>query len=329
MASRNFRDPLCDQVTDYTNNHSFKFLGIRGGPVSQDDFEPNVDRLAWFAVREFVTSAVNDCAGRTPYGARDLKVAAVRLAVWSWQTAGLPLERDIVFNRDVIARFIAIGCPNYKPAVRGNYRSQLLRMSEALLTSRVQRRLSPLPPSDPTAPYSEREIRSLRSWAAAQSTFARRANAEVLLAAGAGAGLSASELGDLRVADIQVDDYGVLLKITGERSREVPVLREWEAGLIDRVKTMAPERFAFRENHATFYPNLVTNFINRSRVVGVRPQSQRLRSTWIVHHLEIATPASILMKAAGVDSLEALNRYIRFAANVDDVTARRLLRGSG
>jgi len=95
---------------------------------------------------------------------------------------------------------------------------------------------------------------------------------------------------------------------------------------VDRTKALAPERYAFRENHAAFYPNLVTNFVNRSRVIGVRPQSQRLRCTWIVHHLQSATPVVTLMRAAGVESLEALTRYVRFVREVDADVARAHLR---
>lgn len=301
---------------------------IVGGILSKPEYEPHLDRLVWDAVRGFVSKAVDDTAGKTAYGASELNMAASRLAAWCWQSAGLPLERDVVFSRRVIARFIAIGCPTLKPAARGNLRSQLLRMSDALNDPDgvLSRRLGPLPPSDPAAPYSARERRSLSSWASTQSTAARRANAEVLIAAGAGAGLSAAEIGDLRVRDIEVDDRGVVLVIGGERPRRVPVLREWEQPLINRTKALAPERFAFRENHTVFYPNLISNFVDRSKVVGVRPQSQRLRSTWIVHHLNAATPVAALMRAAGVESLEALTRYVRFVREIPPDAERGFLR---
>jgi integrase len=300
---------------------------ILGVILSKPEYEPHLDRLVWDAVREFVTNAVEDTIGRTAYGPSELNMAASRLAAWCWQSAGLPLERNIVFSRRVIARFVAVGCPTLKPAARGNLRSQLLRMSEVLAEpSMVVRRLSPLPPSDPSAPYSAQEMRALSSWASTQSTAARRANAEVLIAAGAGAGLSAAEVGELRVRDIEVDDHGVVLVIGGERPRRVPVLREWEQPLINRTKALAPERFAFRENHTAFYPNLITNFVDRSKVIGVRPQSQRLRSTWILHHLNAATPVVPLMRAAGVESLEAFTRYVRFVGEISSDAERDFLR---
>jgi integrase len=288
---------------------------------------PYLDLAVWIEVRQFVLDAVADSADGIPYTAAELKVAASRLASWTWQTAGLPLERSVVFRRDVVARFIAVGCPTLKPASRGNLRSQLLRMSEALLDPReVPRRLAALEPSEPAAPYSSAELISLRRWASTQTTPARRANAWVLLATGAGAGLAASEIGQLRVRDIAVDEGGVLLQITGERPRAVPVLRDWEQVLVDRTRALGPERFAFRENHGVYYPNLIANFIDRSQVVGVKPQSQRLRATWIVRHLEAATPVVPLMRAAGIESLEALTRYVRFVRDGDETEVRARLR---
>lgn len=290
-------------------------------------YEPEIEPALWNAVRPFVASAVAKCVTATPYDAKALNNAASRLASWTWGNAGLPLDQSVVFNRDVIARFITIGCPGMKPAVRGNLRSQLLRMSETLLDpALVQRRLSPLPPSEPTAPYSRSELIALRSWAGTQSTEARRANAEVLLSLGAGAGLSAIEIGELRVGDILTDGLGVQLQVRGDRPRTVPVLREWEESLIERCANLAPERYAFRENHSAFYPNLVTNFVDRSRVVGVRPQSQRLRSTWIVRHLAAATPVALLLRTAGVESLEALTRYLRFVPESEVLEDRARLR---
>ena len=276
-------------------------------------YEPSIDTAVWLAVREFVTEAVADALGKTPYKEATLNVATTRLAAWAWQTAGLPLERPTIFNRDTIARFIAVGCGDWKPAARGNLRSQLLRMSEVLLGRTVSlRRLGALPPSDPSRPYTRAELIQLRNWASSQSTLFRRTNAAVLLALGAGAGLSASEIGELRVEQIAVMDEGVTVTVAGERRREVPVRRIWVPALIDRVRTSQADNYAFRENHTANYPNLISSFVTRSGTMQVRPTSQRLRATWIVHHLSTGVPVVALMRAAGVDSLEAFTRYVRF-----------------
>jgi hypothetical protein len=289
-------------------------------------YEPALRTDAWLSVQDFVVSAVEDAAPKVRYSPKDLMLTCSRLAVWAHRSAGLPLERTDVFSREVIAEFIAIGCPTFNEAARGNMRSQLLRISETLLDiSDVPRRLAPMASSDPVEPYTVKEQISLRSWANGQSTPARRANARVLVGACLGAGLSASEVGSLRVRDIEVDEVGVVLAITGERARRVPVLEEWAAYLAGRVTQLSQESFAFRENHTAFYPNLVSNFVARSSRVGVRPQTQRMRATWIVRHLAEGTPVVLLMGAGGVDSLEALTRYVRFVPSVEWDAARRML----
>jgi len=303
-----------------SNDHS------AGNPPA--DYSPALNAGSWAAIADFTLASVADTVDALPYDTADLNSAATRLVAWCWETAGLPLDRHIVFHRDTIARFISVGCPELKPASRGNLRSMLLRMSE-ILGQPAPRRLKALPPSDPSAPYSAEELVSLRSWASGQSTASRRANASVLLAIGAGAGLSAFEIGELRVADIQVDELGVLVNVTGSRARSVPVLREWEDALIDRVASMDPEKYAFRENHTTFYPNLVSNFVDRGHPTRVRLTTQRLRATWIVRHLVAGTPVVALMDAAGVESLEAFTRYTAFVLPLGIARLRSALGGAG
>jgi integrase len=282
------------------------------------------------AIEEFASAAAVDAAPSTAYDERSLRKAAALLARWAWQSAGLPLDREVIFARQVIGRFASVGLTQYSEAGQGNIRSQLLRMGEALLGPRLAPvRLAPLGPAEPTAPYSLSEVTSLRSWALCQSTTARRANADVLLALGLGAGLSASEIGNVRVCDIAVDDEGVILNVTGTRSRSVPVLRAWERALIERTLTLRPDQWAFRENHTENYPNLISNFVARSGTSTVLPQSQRLRSTWLVGHLTNGTPVIPLMQAAGVESLEALTRYVRFVPVHDVPESRRVLSRSG
>jgi integrase len=293
-----------------------------------NSYEPEIDTAIWLEIRDFVTAAVTDTAGATAYQPDTLLIAATRLTAWCWETGGLPLERDVIFHRDTIAHFIAVGLPYAKPAARGNLRSQLLRMSEVLLArSASLRKLGALPPSDPSVPYSAGEVIALRNWGAAQSTPGRRTNAGVLLALGLGGGLSASEIGETRVRDVRVDDAGVVIDVPGTRARSVPVLRDWEDALRRRTEELGADRYVFRESHQAFYPNLISSFVNRGQWTPVRLQTQRMRATWIVHHLSVGTPVVVLMRAAGVDSLEAFTRYVRFVAPTDEDEARVLLRG--
>ena len=103
------------------------------------------------------------------------------------------------------------------------------------------------------------------------------------------------------------------------------MLREWEAALIERAASMDPGKYAFRENHTTFYPNLVSNFVDRGQPTRARLTTQRLRATWIVNHLDAKTPIVALVEAAGVESLEAFTRYLCFVAVLDTAQYREVL----
>jgi hypothetical protein len=73
------------------------------------------------------------------------------------------------------------------------------------------------------------------------------------------------------------------------------------------------------------FKNVCTKFVSNTTGV-IKPSSQRLRATWLVHHLTVGTPVKVLLEAAGIGSLNALTRYIQFVPDVDPSVARRRLR---
>jgi len=290
-------------------------------------FTPDMPERYWQVIEGFVRSAVADAQPKTPYDAKNLLSTTARHVLWCWQTAGLALDREIVFDRAVIEEFIVHGCPNLSPASAGNRRSQLLRMAEALNRSGQPARLTPLSSSDPVRPYSPSEIVALRSWAAGQNTPTRRRDAATLLALGAGAGLATEDVAGLTAAMVTVDNDGVLVAVPGRRARLVPMLAAWEAPIVEAAGAMPADRFLFCGNRTVTGKNYLGSFVRKSTGVGPKPLVQRLRATWIVGHLAARTPVVPLMAAAGVESLEALTRYLRFVPGIEAAEARRALRG--
>jgi integrase len=292
----------------------------------RDEYVPVLGDREWSQVRDFVLPVVEEALPHTPYSRRELLFAVSRLAVWARTPIGPALPRDAVLARITIDRFAQQGLPEFAPASRANVRAQLLRVAEALLDPRrAGTRLRPLGAADPTAPYERADVVALLSWTRTQNTARRRADAAVLLALGLGAGLSASEIGTTRACDIRMDADGVTVVVHGDRARTVPVLGRWERTLA-RALDLSPDAYVFRPNREGFWPNLISNFVGRAPG-AVRPQTQRMRSTWIVHHLEQRAPLAALMDAAGVDSLEAFTRYMQFVTPPDTAAARSILRG--
>ena len=296
-------------------------------------YTPKIPAEHWAVIGDFVRAAVDDCDGLTPYEASNLMHAASHHVHWTWRVAGLPLERDAVFRPAVVQEFIARGCSSFwSPSIRGNRRSQLMRMSELLLGPDLAPvRGEPLPNPDPSSPYSAAEVTSLRSWANGQSTPFRIVNANVLLALGLGAGLSTSEIVGARAEHVTVDVDGVLVEVTGKRARVVTVIAEWESVLADVADAaMHGDMPLFRPRCSREAQHLVSNFVSDGQKGRVRAIPQRMRATWLVTHMAAGTPVVALMAAAGVDSLEALTRYVRFVPDLDPTFVRRRLRhGTG
>jgi integrase len=290
-------------------------------------YTPQMPSAYWTAIEDFVRSCVTDAQPATPYSAKHLLAALAPLVRWTWQL-GYELERRVVLDRFTIEEFIATGCPTtWSNASRGNCRSQLFRISEALLGVDARTpRLIPMSSSTPSKPYDVKEMVALRSWAGGQVTPTRRRDALVLLSLCAGAGLATEDLLALRARDIQQIKGCVLVNVTGRRARQTGVLAQWEEELADIVSSMPPDTFVFRSMRTTEKSNAVTNFVSEASGTH-KPNSQRLRATWIVHHLSVATPVNVLMSAAGVRSLEALTRFIQFVPGIEPSEVRARLRG--
>jgi integrase len=290
-------------------------------------FEPTMSQRDWAAVEEFSRSVVADAAPKTTAAAVDLLTAVSRLALWCHKSAGYPLEREVVFDRDVISEYVTHGCPELRTkGSRGTRRSLLLRVAESVLPPQERvARLEALCVANPRAPYTEAEQISLRSWAAGQVTAQRRQDCHVLLALGLGAGLSSGEMMALRVSDIEADDEGVLVHVHGKRDRVVPVLGHWEPALANLRETCNPAEPALGANRTTMNPNWVSNFVSKTQG-SLKPNSQRMRNTWIVHHLTARTPFYALVVAAGLETTEMLDRLLRFVPRPTQDEVRAALR---
>jgi hypothetical protein len=295
-----------------------------------EGYRPQLPSEQWQRIEEFVRQAVTDAEPDTTEQAADLLTCTTRLTLWAWQTAGLELERDTVFNRWTIEEFIARGCPGLTGGSRGTMRSRLFTVAERLLAADARLpRVAPLPSSSPSVPYTRVELVRLRSWANGQPTFVMRRDANVLLALGAGAGLATSDINRLHIADVSPSDEGVILNVTGLRPREVVLLAEWESTLLGALEHRKPGDLVFGWERTAHSPNSVHGFVARTHGHAPHLTAQRLRATWIVHHLTAGTPLSALMDAAGVMSLEAFTRYLRFVPSADTSQARQWLRGAG
>lgn len=266
-----------------------------------------IDLYHWLSIRDFVQQAVGESAPPTVDEARRRMTLVSALADWVGYDACFPVERRTVFDLDVMGEFIDTG-NDWTPKVR--------RMAQGRLKTLAQR-LNPDWPGDLPAesayssawdpqPYTDAEFAAIRAWADEQVTDDGAASAQVLLALTLGAGLHSHEVVALRVSDIEVDGSGALLRVQGQRPREVPVRSDFEQVLIDLLAGVPGERYVFAPEHSRRRSGLVPAFVAQSDPQPeVRPTARRLRATWIVAHITAAVPAPILVTAAGLTNLRA------------------------
>ena len=268
-------------------------------PLQLDD---DVDPVEYDA-RRFAADIVEGVRRELSYREDTLLAAVEHHVRWAHVVSGLPLERDFLFRRDVIA--VAVQqLPMRSDASLGRRRAVLLRVAEALGVT--ERAMPPLYGSEPSAPYTAREIADLRLWATVQKEN-RRTSARVLLALGIGAGLTSSEL--CAVTSSNISEDGAWIAVPGSRTRTVHVEVEWRG---DLASVRNGEDSAVFQPGVRWYPNKISDFVRSTRGDQLRPKPQRMRSTWLVRQMQRGMPVQDLLYAAGVKSLDALARFERF-----------------
>lgn len=93
--------------------------------------------------------------------------------------------------------------------------------------------------------------------------------------------------------------------------------------------TKGNAQYLFRPNCYSRGSNTVTNFLDRTQPSPHVPRLAmgRLRSNWLVELFEERLPITVIVAAAGVDTLHGLSRILPFLRAVPAEEAARLLRG--
>ncbi|GGM63552.1 phage integrase family protein [Microbacterium saperdae] len=281
-----------------------------GHEAGNGTFAPKKAARYWTTLEPVVTAAVNKTARRTGREARSLYPVATAFVLWAWQTKGLELDVARMFRRRVVEEYVHRGMESFTRGSRATYRSVLLTIVDAVTPpSDVP---FPIPRSDPTPPYTAAEIAALRSWASAQGSTVRRRDAAALLAMGFGAGLATRELLSVRTGDIDLRGDDVHILVWSGRPRLVPVLPAWQPGLRTAIGELGDDQWVFRVGRTGVRSAQVTDFLHRGHTTELNVRPARMRTTWLLTHLQAGTPPRDLLRTAGLEHLAALDRIRRF-----------------
>ncbi|MFD7871519.1 hypothetical protein ACFV3I_13605 [Microbacterium sp. NPDC059771] len=264
----------------------------------------------WNVLEPVVVTAVSKTARLTGREPRSLYPVATAFVLWAWQSKGIELDVGRIFRRRIVEEFVHRGLASYARGSRATYRSILIAIVDAVTPPSEQP--FPIPRSDPTPPYTPDEIAALRSWARSQGSSMRRQDASVLLALGFGGGLATRELLALRVSDMDVRPDSVHALVWDRRPRLVPILPAWDAALRDAVADADSDAWLFRRGRTGVRPGQVTDFLHRGHTTELDVRPARMRTTWMLTHLQAGTPPRELLRIAGLENLAALDRLTPF-----------------
>jgi integrase len=251
----------------------------------------------------FVRGVVTQAAPATPGRAKALLFAAGRLAAFA-ERVGLELEAGVVLHTSVIERFVIDGCRSVSPATRRTLRTNLRALARSL-ERYPEPAAVPLVRERAKRPFSLTEVDGFLRLAAGQSTPARGLRASALICLGAGAGIITGELRHVRGSDIVERSGGVIVAVSGQRARTVPVSERYQQRLL-QAAAFAGDRYVIggrNPDRRNVTDTLSATLSTDSSLP--RLQAGRLRSTWLVECAE-RIGLGVFMQAAGITCSQRL-----------------------
>jgi len=284
-------------------------------------------RAAWAYTNRVVAQAAGVSTRSASNAAKYLSHLS-DFAAWA-HDQGVPLALEALLDPDVIERYIAVGMPGARDSTRATRRSILRRIARRCASPQQD-----LPP--PIAyrrvrpPYSLEEVHGLLALASAQPTPSRRRTLRAILHLGLGCGIASRDLAWVRGQDIeQLQDGSVSVTVSGgTRPRAVVALHAHETALLELSRLTSGGLLIGGSTRGR--RNVTRGPLER--VVGgedlPRLETARLRSTWLLAHLQARTPLPALMHAAGLTTVRPLEDLLHHCP-VDADAARLALRAAG
>jgi hypothetical protein len=237
----------------------------------------------------------------------------------------MTLDRELVFDPDTIERFFDVELARDRS--RATYRA-VLRSVAPRLTTRAP--WAPRPTAvrrrQLAAPYTREELELLADDADLQPTRSRRRAAHALLTLGLGAGLDGRWITKVEASDVTSAGECVVVHVGEPKSRVVPVLFEFQAAVLELAATAGAD---FLVGGSSISRNRAGHLAASLQVPTGHPRlvPARLRSTWLLRHLEAGTRLVELCEAAGVEGTAIFSDLLDYLEPLSADEATTLLAG--
>jgi len=229
----------------------------------------------------------------------------------NWATAeAMALDRDVILDPDAVERFVASLAEERSAAT---YRAVLRRVGP-LLTKKApwEPRAQAIPRRQLASPYRRDEVHTLIDDALDQPTASRKRAAFALLCLGLGAGLDGRWATRVTAADVTQNGSAVIVRVDEPHPRSVVALATWEEGLMGLAATAGDDFLVGgRSTSNRRTGHLVERLITPTGHPSLSPA--RLRSTWLLWHLEAGTRLPELCQAAGLRGTGVLADLLPYA----------------
>jgi hypothetical protein len=299
-------DPLTPEVEAYLDSHRSSV----------------VDRKLWSQMESFVHDAVRAVRPSDVVLAKELTNSLTRLAAYSLRI-GLPLTVSAVLDPDNITSFLNAARNPRQHHLTGALSTAVIeRISSD--TRRIGRALNPKAPWPVPARRSSAHLVKPPYTAAEESSFvgAARRSANVhqlaLVVLGFGAGLDGGELRRVTTHDVIADSTSGPTRyfVRGSKpDRLVPLLERYSSDMTTVLAGLEPgEHLLGKPENRNRVSNL-TGFLTRRQ--GSPLVSSRMRSTWMVRHLNNGCDLRHLVAMAGLTTAKTVWSLLGHAHPLD------------
>jgi hypothetical protein len=256
----------------------------------------------------------------------DVRRRRVLYLITRWATSeGLPLDRELILDPATVERFCSVALANVNS--RATLRADLRYMGPLLTRSAPwEPRSEPMSTRAVAPPYTSDEVEVLKADAKNQPTPTRRRGATTLLALGLGAGLDGRWIAGVGPDDVRKGGGVVKVRVGPPAPRVVVVRAEWEDAVLELATTAGKGCLLGKWSNSK---NRVGDLSKRLSRPSGHPHLSigRLRSTWLLEHLESGTRLPELCEAAGLQGFTVLSDLLPFVHRLDRAQSDRMLRG--